>query len=84
MGELGSGSTGQKLWIRSRDVGGKWRDASTGYEVRQEVLAQATHDEVVARVAASERTVKHAPSRGIIVRAFVADWIAKRRERGLD
>jgi integrase len=48
------------------------------------VLAQATHDEVVARVAAAERTVKHAPARGITVRAFVADWIAKRRERGLD
>ena len=58
MGELGSASLGQKLWIRFRDVGGKWRDAFTGYEVGQEVLAQATHEEVVARVAASERTVK--------------------------
>ena len=48
------------------------------------MLAQATHDEVVARVTASERTVKHAPARGITVRAFVADWLAKRRERGLD
>jgi len=47
------------------------------------VLAQATHDEVVARVTASERTVKHAPARGITVRAFAADWIAQRRERGL-
>jgi len=52
--------------------------------VGQEVLAQATHDEVVARVAASERTVKDALARGITVRAFVADWIAKQRERGLD
>jgi hypothetical protein len=48
------------------------------------VLAQATHEEVVARVTASERTVNHATARGITVRAFVADWIAKRRERGLD
>jgi hypothetical protein len=50
----------------------------------QEALAQATHDEVAARVAASGRTVKHAPARRITVRAFVADGIAERRERGLD
>jgi len=81
---MGVYARGKKLWIRFRDVGGKWRDASTGYEVGQEMLAQATHDEVVARVTASERTVKHAPARGITVRAFVADWIAKLRERGLD
>jgi integrase len=81
---MGVYARGKKLWIRFRDAGGKWRDASTGYEVGQEALAQATHDEVVARVGASARTVKHAPVRGITVRAFVADWIAKRRERGLD
>jgi integrase len=58
--------------------------ASTGYEVGQEALAQATHDEVVARVGASERTVKHAPARGVTVRAFAADCIVKRRDRDLD
>ena len=81
---MGVYARGSKLWIRFRDVGGKWRDASTGYAVGQEALAQATHDEVVARVAASERTVKHAPARGLTVRAFAADWIVKRRERDLD
>jgi hypothetical protein len=75
---------GKKLWIRFRDAGGKWRDASTHYEVGQEALAQATHDEVVARVGALGRTVKHAPARSVTVRVFAADWIAKRRERDLD
>lgn len=41
---MGVYARGKKLWIRFRDVGGKWRDASTGYEVGQEVLVQATHD----------------------------------------
>lgn len=75
---------GKKLWIRFRDAKGKWRDASTGYNLGQEALAQATHDEVVARVTASERIVKHAPPRSFTVRAYAADWIVKRRERGLD
>ena len=53
---MGVYARGSKVWIRFRGVGGKWRDASTGYTLGQEALAQATHDEVVARVAASERT----------------------------
>jgi hypothetical protein len=81
---MGVYARGKKLWIRFRDAGGKWRDASTHYEVGQEALAQATHDEVVARVGALGRTVKHAPARGVTVRVFASDWIAKRRERDLD
>jgi hypothetical protein len=30
-----------------RNVGRKWRDAFTGYELGQEVLAHATHEQVV-------------------------------------
>jgi len=30
---LAAYARGKKLWIRFRDVSGKWRDASTGYEV---------------------------------------------------
>lgn len=61
-----------------------WRPA-----IRREHAARAARGRdrehpVVVRVAAPERTVKHAPARGITVRVFVADWIAKRRERGLD
>jgi len=88
---MGIYARGNKLWIRFRDVGGKWRDASTGYQVGQEALAQAVHDEVTARVAAVERTeqVRHAPiaprgPRTGTVRAFAAEWIVKRRERDLD
>jgi integrase len=75
---------GKMLWIRYKDVGGKWRDSSTGLVVGQEELARAAHDEVVARVAATERATKHAPARGLTVRDFAAGWIVKRRERDLD
>jgi integrase len=75
---------GSKLWIRFRDAAGKWRDSSTGFDVGQEELAQVMHDETVARIAATTRTVKHAPARGLTVRGFVAEWLPKRRERGLD
>jgi integrase len=81
---VGVSARGQKLWIRYRDVGGKWRDSSTGLAVGQEDLAQAAHDEVVARVAATERAAKHAPAKGLTVRDFAAGWIVKRRERELD
>jgi len=30
------------------------------------------------------KSVKHAPARGLTVRGFVAEWLPKRRERGLD
>jgi integrase len=81
---MGVYARGKKLWIRFRDADGKWRDSSTGFDVGQEELAQIMHDETVARIAAATRTVKHAPARGLTVRAFVAEWLPKRRERGLD
>jgi hypothetical protein len=34
--------------------------------------------------AGGEKTVKHAPARGLTVRGFVTEWLPKRRERGLD
>lgn len=75
---------GSKLWIRFRDADGKWRDSSTGFDVGQEELAQLMHDETVSRIAATTRAVKHAPARSLTVRAFVAEWLPRRRERGLD
>jgi integrase len=81
---MGVYTRGSKLWIRFRDAEGQWRDASTGYNVGQEELAQTMHDELVARVGAATKIVKHAPARGLTVRAFVAVWLPKRRERGLD
>src|SRR4051794_5564913 len=67
---------GSKLWITFRDVDGKWRNASTGYNRGQEALAQAVHDEVVVSVTAKERA-KNA-SRGVTLRAFAEAWLAKR------
>lgn len=81
---MGVYTRGKRLWIRFRDAKGMWRDASTGYNVGQEELAQTMHDETVARIGATTKTVKHAPARGLTVRGFVAEWLPKRRERGLD
>jgi integrase len=81
---MGVYARGKKLWIRFRDAKGMWRDAATGYSVGQEELAQTMHDETVARIGATTKTVKHAPARGLTVRGFVAEWLPKRRERGLD
>jgi integrase len=93
---MGVYARGSKLWIRFRDIGGKWRDAFSGYLVGQEALAGEVHAEIVARVAASEQTehVKHAPSAPRpsthdtpavgTVRGFASGWIVKRRERELD
>jgi integrase len=81
---MGVYTRGNKLWIRFRDADGKWRDSSTGFDVGQEELAQVMHDEAVTRIAAATRTVKHAPARGLTVRVFVAEWLPRRRERGMD
>ena len=81
---MGVYARGSKLWIRFRDAKGTWRDASTGYNVGQEELARIMHDETVARIGATTKTVKHAPPRGLTFRGFVAEWLPKRRERGLD
>ena len=81
---MGVYTRGNKLWIRFRDADGKWRDSSTGFDVGQEELAKLMHDETVARIGATTKTVKHAPARGFTVRGFVAEWLQKRRERGLD
>ncbi len=78
---MGVYARGPKLWIRFRDARGTWRDAATGYNVGQEELAQTMHDETVARIGATTKTVKHAPARGLTVRGFVAEWLPKRRER---
>jgi hypothetical protein len=37
---MGVYTRGKKRWIRIRDVGSTWRDASTGYEVGEEALAR--------------------------------------------
>lgn len=73
---MGVYARGSKLWIRFRDVDGKWRDASSGYSVGQEALAQAEHDGMVERVAAAGRA-ENAPT-GLTVRALAETWLATR------
>jgi integrase len=75
---MGVYARGSKLWIRFRDVGGKWRDASTGYNVGQEDLAQATLDEVLARVRQAASPTRET-SRVLTVRAFAERWLANRQ-----
>jgi integrase len=74
---MGVYARGSKLWIRFRDAGGKWRDASTGYSVGQEELARATFDEVLARVREAPSSAS-APSHVLSVRAYAEAWLSKR------
>ena len=72
---MGVFARGGKLWIRFRDVDGTDRKASTGYDVGQEVLAQAMLDAVTARVTAS---VQLAAAPGLTVRALAKLWLEQR------
>jgi integrase len=74
---------GKKLWITYKDVNGEWKNASTGFDVGQEELAQRTYDDVVAGVRAATaggNTVSGPPT----VRAYAEQWIEDRRKLDLD
>ncbi len=74
---MGVFTRGKALWIRFRDADGKWRNASTGYSVGQEALAEATHVEVLARVRAA--TASEGVDTGpLTLRAFAARWLDSR------
>jgi len=75
---MGVYARGSKLWIRFCDVGGKWRDASTGYSVGQEELARATLDEVLARVRDAPAPAR-APNAVLTLRVYAEGWLAKRK-----
>jgi hypothetical protein len=74
---------GNKLWVRYQDLDGTWRNASTGYIVGQEKLAEATYDEIAARVR-SASAAGEAVVGPLTVRRYVADWIEERRRLDLD
>jgi len=74
---MGVYARGSKLWIRFRDVDGKWRDATTGYSVGQEELAQATLDEVLARVREAPAPPR-AANAVLTLRVYAEGWLAKR------
>jgi hypothetical protein len=75
---MGVYARGSKLWIRFRDACGKWRDASTGYTVGQEDLAQSTLDKVLVRVRQAASPTS-ATSRVLTLRAFAEAWLANRQ-----
>jgi hypothetical protein len=70
---MGVYARGSKLWIRFRDARGLWRDASTGYNLGQEELAQTMHDQTVVRIAATTNDRQARTARGPTVRGFVAE-----------
>jgi integrase len=74
---------GNKLWVRYQDLDGTWCNASTGYSVGQEKLAEATYDEIAARVR-SASAAGEAVVGPLTVRRYVADWIEERRKLDLD
>jgi integrase len=80
---MGVFTRGKRLWVRYRDIDGTWCNASTEFVVGQERLAQATYDEITARVrsatAAGETVVGP-----LTVRKYAADWIEERRRLDLD
>lgn len=80
---MGVFTRGSMLWIRFRDADGRWRNASTGYNVGDEELARSTLDEVLDRVrkANAGDVVSTAP---ITVRAFAKTWIDERAKLDLD
>jgi len=76
---------GEKLWIRSRDADGRWRNAPTGYDVGQEDLAGTMHDEVLRRVAAATAELGGGPGAKVdaaplTFRRYVAMWLEERRK----
>jgi len=75
---MGVYARGSKLWIRFRDDSGKWCSASTGYNVGQEDLAQATLDEVLTRVRQAASPAS-ATGHVLTVRAFAEMWLANRQ-----
>lgn len=80
---MGVFTRGNVLWIRFRDVGGKWRSVTTHYAVGQESLAEAMLDVVLDRVrkATAGEVVDVGP---LTVRAWAARWIDERRALDLD
>lgn len=84
---MGVFARGRKLWIRFRDVDGKWRNIRSGFDVGQEQLAQAREEALLARVAAELAGDKARSPIGdvdLTVRAYAATWIAERRTLDLD
>ena len=80
---MGVFKRGNKLWVRYQHLDGTWRNASTGFDVGQEKLAEATYDEIVARVGIA--TAAGEPIVGpLTVWKWAAEWIEERKRLDLD
>jgi hypothetical protein len=80
---MGVFARGKKLWVRYREIDGTWVSASTNYVVGQEALAQATYDEIAARIQ-SATAVGETVVVPLTVRKYAADWIEERKALDLD
>ncbi len=71
---MGIYARGNTLWMRYRDIDGKWRNASTTYRVGDEARAEKALEEVEARIA-SMRSPSSVASKSLMsVRAYAAKW----------
>ena len=80
---MGVFQRGNKLWVRYQDTDGTWRNASTGYIVGQEKLAEAVFDEIASRIR-SATTVGDLVVGPLTVRGWAAYWIEERKRLDLD
>jgi len=80
---MGVFQRGNKLWVRYQDADGTWRNASTGYIVGQEKLAEAVFDEIATRVRAATAAGEIVVG-PLTVRRWAEDWLRGRRKLDLD
>ena len=71
---MGIYARGNTLWMRYRDIDGKWRNASTTYRVGDEERAEKALEEVEARIASMRTPSKVASKSLMTLRAYAAKW----------
>ena len=77
---MGVFARGKTLWIRYRDVDGKWRSESTGCGLDEESKAQKALDKIEAHLRATRTpsTLAGASTSANTVRAFAGKWMKER------
>src|SRR5690242_12149264 len=69
---------GKTLWLRYRDIDGKWRNASSGYTVGDERKAKKALAEIEARVSAARAPTRAATGSMMSLRDFGKKWLENR------
>jgi integrase len=80
---MGVFQRGNKLWVRYQDADGTWRNASTGYILGQEKLAEAVFDEIASRVRAATAAGEIVVG-PLTVRRWAEEWLRGRRDLDVD